>query len=123
MKLTLAKTNELCEELWQWCVDTDRHTSDWPQLKRKGGDKEQTTTTSCFYCMYAKQRTDELEARTGKFRITCNYCPYARKYGFKCTDHRCPWSYHTFPLFLKQIKLIRKGGMKTYLNGHRVYKE
>lgn len=126
MRLTLKMTNELCEEMWQWCIDNSKGKYEWPRWKSNGGDIEDTAGHKCFYCMYGQQQYNHYHVQLGKRAMhgMCNYCPYYRAYGYGCTDPKGPWS-GAYPdgydhkKFLEQVKFVHKGGTKLYRQGKK----
>lgn len=118
MKLSLARTNELCEELWQWSLDNGLLVKKWPEWEENGGMYK--AENHCFYCEYGFQRIP----KTYSLHTSCDFCPYFRMFGYRCIDVNSPWSqsYVSGPnhvAFLEQVKQVRAGGAKTYRAGKK----
>jgi hypothetical protein len=111
MRLTRAKSIELCIELWTWLAETGKGKEDWPEWE-KYGDIEQ----NCWFCEYDTQRLS-INLEDDISDDCCKRCPLGGEFN-KCLDmYYYQWYYSVgfikdrkkyAKLFLEQIKALRK---------------
>jgi hypothetical protein len=108
MRLTRAKSIELCIELWTWLAETGKKKEDWPEWERYG-----IICCDCWFCEYDVQRRkankkDERMCHRCTFGVGSNLTCFPLGYNNWVEAHTIPGCKKYAKLFLKQIEALRK---------------
>jgi hypothetical protein len=106
MRLTRAKSIELCTELWTWLAETGKEKEDWPEW-----EKYVYIEACCWFCEYDTYR----QLKNKIYRRACSSCPLGGEHNKCCRMYYGQWDIAQTPrtrkkyakLFLGQIKALR----------------
>jgi hypothetical protein len=107
MRLTRAKSIELCIKLWTWLAKTGKRKEDWPEWEKY----DYGIVNDCWFCEYDLQRTKA----NNKTFDTCRYCPLGGVTTMCLDTAYGKWAFTRTPatrkkyaaLFLQQIRDIK----------------